>query len=85
LTHFSVKSNLGGNCRLRTSEKLIASGGVELLPAKSENPNPFFATFEEPKSIISNQAKLNPPGVPASYLYDFQTTPGGEYRFRATE
>jgi len=84
LTSFSIKSNLGGNCRLRLSEKVIGLGDVKLLPAEGENPNPFFAPFKAPKPIISNQAKLNPPGVPDVYLYDFQTVAGGKYAFAAT-
>jgi alpha-L-fucosidase 2 len=85
LAHLSIKSNLGGNCRLRASQKLKGLGGVNLLPAEGENPNPFFVTFKEPRPLVSNQAKLNPPGVPATHLYDFQTLPGGEYAFEATE
>ncbi len=85
LARFSIKSNLGGNCRLRVSRKLIGLGKIELLPADGENPNPFFVTFKQPKPMISNQAKLNPPGVPAIHLYDFQTVPGGEYTFEATD
>jgi alpha-L-fucosidase 2 len=85
LTHFSIKSNLGGICRLRVSGTVKGLRDVKLLPAEGENPNPFFATFQEPKPIISNEAKLNPPGVPANHLYDFQTISGGEYAFEATE
>jgi alpha-L-fucosidase 2 len=85
LANFSIKSNLGGNCRLRVAQRVIGLGDVKLLPAEGENPNPFFATFKEPKPVVSSQARLNSPGVPAIHLYDFQTVPGGEYAFEATE
>jgi alpha-L-fucosidase 2 len=85
VVRFSIKSNLGGNCRLRLAQKAIGRDNIQLQPAQGENPNPFYKTFSVAKPIVSDQPKLNPPGVQATQLYDFQTVPGGEYRFETTE
>jgi alpha-L-fucosidase 2 len=83
LSRFSIKSKLGGNCRVRTYEKLTALGNVKLLSADGENPNPYFVIFKEAKPIISNQAKVSPFPLPATHLYDFKTVQGGVYEFEA--
>jgi len=57
LTRFSIKSTLGGICRLRTFQKLNGLDKFELRAADGENPNPFFETFKGAAPIISPQAK----------------------------
>jgi alpha-L-fucosidase 2 len=53
-----------------------------LNPASGINPNPLFKTHETPAPIISEKAKLNPPGVKATQEYDVPTEQGREYVFR---
>jgi hypothetical protein len=43
----------------------------------------LFSIFEEPEPIVSSHARINPVGVPPTYLYDFDTVPGDEYAFTA--
>lgn len=73
-----IKSNLGGNCRVRVPNNLKAEN-TSLAIAKGNNPNRFYATEKVASPIISVKAKLNAPGVPATKLYDFRTEPGGVY------
>jgi alpha-L-fucosidase 2 len=79
-----VKSSLGGNLRIRTSTPLRLSDGT-LNDASGINPNPLFKTHEIPAPIISEKAKLNPPGVKATLEYDVPTEQGKEYVFVAGE
>jgi alpha-L-fucosidase 2 len=81
LARFSIKSSLGGNCRLRVAQKIKALGPIELRLADGDNPNPFYQIAKGKQFLISSEAKLNPPAVSAINLYDFQTEPGGEYSF----
>ncbi|GAB6395214.1 MAG: alpha-L-fucosidase/glycosyl hydrolase family 95 [Bacteroidales bacterium] len=75
-----VKSLLGGNLRLRTAVPLALTGGTgELKPAEGDNPNPFYQTPVVPAPIISPQARLTPPAVPPTVLYDLPTEAGKEY------
>lgn len=76
-----IKSLLGGNLRLRTPEPLTLSDGSALQEAQGNNPNPFFKTPEVPRPLISEKAKLNPPSVPQTVVYDIPTEAGKEYVF----
>ncbi|MDR1594819.1 MAG: glycoside hydrolase family 95 protein, partial [Prevotellaceae bacterium] len=75
-----IKSLLGGNLRIRTSTPLTSQNG-NLQSASGTNPNPLFKTHEIPAPIISEKAKLNPPGVKATQEYDVPTEQGKEYVF----
>jgi alpha-L-fucosidase 2 len=77
-----IKSQLGGNLRIRTATPLESSNGTLLEPSAGENPNPLFKTHEIPAPLISEKARLKPPGVPATLEYDLTTEPGKEYTFR---
>ena len=83
LVRFSIRSRLGGNCRLRVPQPITAVGSSDLRPAGGENPNPFFATAQVAAPIIANRGLLKSPGVPSTQLYDLTTEPGGLYLFQA--
>ncbi|NWJ52641.1 MAG: glycoside hydrolase family 95 protein [Bacteroidetes bacterium] len=72
-----IKSNLGGNCRIRIPNILKAK--FKLAKAQGNNPNPFYQTEDVPKPIISEKAKLNPVNVKDTFVYDFQTEAGKTY------
>jgi alpha-L-fucosidase 2 len=78
-----IKSLLGGNLRIRTATPLTLADGGALGQASGINPNPLFKTHEIPAPIISEKAKLNPPGVKATLEYDLPTEQGKEYVFQA--
>jgi len=41
LETFTIHSNLGGNCRIRTFSQVVPDGNFMLNPAEGENPNMF--------------------------------------------
>jgi len=76
-----IKSNLGGNCRIRVHNELMMSDGKVLKSASGNNPNPFFETPQIKQPLISNSSNLNFTTTKPSYLYDFPTEAGKTYTF----
>ena len=79
ITKLTIKSNLGGNCRIRVPNELVLKDGKGLKTASGANENPFFETFKVQKPIISASAKLNDTKVNNTLLYDFPTEKGKIY------
>lgn len=77
LNKLVIKSNLGGNCRIRSYWTL--AGNPALNTAKNENSNPFYQTTTGKKPLISAQAKLNGLQLKKTYLYDIPTKAGEIY------
>jgi alpha-L-fucosidase 2 len=73
-----IKSNLGGNCRIRTGIPVEVKG-EKSKEVKGKNPNPFYVTnFAETFKIIEGvEIKKTP--LPQEYELDFNTEAGGEY------
>lgn len=76
-----IKSNLGGNCRIRSQSKLKAESPAPFKFAQGENQNPFFHTPKIKQPLISNKATLKEVALKESYIYDFETKPGAKYSF----
>ncbi len=70
-----LRSNLGGNCRIRSYSKLKAEGKI-LYNAKGENKNPFFFIPDVKKPIISNKSSMKIIDLKETFLYDIDTKPG---------
>ena len=83
VTVLKVKSELGGNLRIRTADALMMKNGSALAEASGENPNPYFAVPEVAEPLISEAADLQIQPVEATYLYDVPTVAGKEYVFVA--
>ena len=79
LTKVDIKSNLGGNLRVRTPNALKAGRVVTLKQASGQNTNPFYVTEPTPTPIISAKATLTPPVLKETVLYDLATQPGKVY------
>ena len=79
LTKVAIKSNLGGNLRLRTPNALKANKGGDLKLASGQNVNSFYVTENTPTPIISTKATLTPPALKETLLYDMATQPGKVY------
>jgi alpha-L-fucosidase 2 len=79
----TIKSALGGNCRLRVASGVKWDGEVALADAKGENANPFYhvETIKEP--LIAEKAILKGYTSPDTKLYDFNTAKGKTYIFKA--
>lgn len=82
LSRVEVYSELGGNCRLRLSGKLMATANV-LKGAKGDNPNPFYKIVEIKTPLVSPKADLKTLPVPTKNIYDFNTLAGKKYVFTA--
>lgn len=80
VTSLQIKSNIGGNCRLRIGIALKGKN-VNLQAAKGENSNPLFVTEETAKPIISPKASITLASIPSTFLYDFATEKGKIYTF----
>ncbi|MEZ0539835.1 glycoside hydrolase family 95 protein [Fibrella arboris] len=79
LTKVDIRSNLGGNLRVRTPNALKAAKGVALKQASGPNPNPFYGIETTPAPIIVANAKLTQPALKETMLYDLATQPGKVY------
>jgi alpha-L-fucosidase 2 len=76
----TVRSNLGGNLRLRTHSPM-KQNGRDLTLARGENPNHLMhpARFQPP--VISHPEKLLNIQLKPSFLYDVATVAGQTYTF----
>jgi alpha-L-fucosidase 2 len=73
-----VKSNLGGNLRLRVPNAIQSTDGVLKL-ATGENKNPFFQISATPDPVISPKATITSPEIKKTWLYDIATQSGKTY------
>lgn len=63
----TIKSVLGGNCRLRSYVPLKGEG---LKEAKGANPNSFYSVHEIKKPVINSDQKTGTPELKKVYEYD---------------
>ncbi|MEL0455843.1 glycoside hydrolase family 95 protein [Flavobacteriaceae bacterium SZ-1-7] len=76
-----MKSQLGGNLRLRTTEVLVDENGNELTKASGENDNEFYRTPKIKTPLISSEANIKPLQLPEYHVYDVSTEKGKTYDF----
>ena len=76
-----IKSNLGGNLRLRVPNEMKMNDGKKLKIAEGDNRNPFYQTEKIAEPIISNKAKITLPDLKQTWLYDISTQAGKTYTF----
>ncbi len=81
----TIKSNLGGNCRIRVPNTMGFKEGNLLQLATGDNPNPFFDETKIKDPIVSPSAKLNNVSLKTTQLYDFSTEPGKTYELIAVK
>ncbi len=80
LTALKIKSTLGGNCRLRISDRTtLTLKGKALQKASGENSNPLFAVDEIKTPLIKTQKGLLT--LPQTAIYDVPTAKGKVYEF----
>lgn len=82
LKQLTVKSELGGNCRLRLASDTILDGEVKLAVAKGENSNTFYKIPSIKEPLISEKAALKGFKLPETKDYDFNTAAGKTYSFK---
>lgn len=76
-----IKSNLGGNLRIRTPNDLKLANGIKLKEAIGKNPNSFFEVDEVPDPIISDKANIQSLPLKKTRLYDIPTNKGQIFSF----
>ena len=76
-----IKSDLGGNCRIRSYTRLKAGGKTPLKSAEGENQNPFYQTPKIKQPLISGKATLKEVNLKNTFMYDIETKPGEVYVF----
>lgn len=78
LTKAVIKSNLGGNLRIRSYSELKLEDKGDLKAAENVNQNPFYQTPTIKEPLISDKAKLKGFNLRDTYLYDMPTEAGQE-------
>lgn len=81
LTKVVIRSNLGGNLRLRSPNALTLRGGDTLTPAQGDNPNPFYYEENIPDPVVSPEASVSPIQLKPVHVYDVATKKGKVYTF----
>jgi alpha-L-fucosidase 2 len=74
----TIKSNLGGNLRLRTPNIVKLINGV-LKNASGNNTNPFYQVTATPDPVISSLAPVSTNDLKQTFLYDVPTIAGKTY------
>jgi alpha-L-fucosidase 2 len=80
-----IKSNLGGNCRIRIANEEIFSEGKALNPASGVNPNPFFISPQAKTALIVDASLLSSVSLKPTWLYDIPTQAGEKYTIVTTQ
>jgi len=82
LTRLTIKSSLGGSCRLRLAQNLSLQGDAPLAAAQGESVNPFFRVRAIKAPLKSEKATLKGYNLPETKLVEFDTKAGGVYTFK---
>lgn len=85
LESVSIKSKLGGNLRIRSSESLVFSDGKTLSSADGENQNTFYSVAVTPEPILAPNLSLELLEIEEGHVYDIPTEKGKVYQFKNTE
>ena len=83
LKKLTVKSALGGNCRLRLAADVVLKGNTVLRKAAGENTNTYYQVNLTKIPLISQKAALKGLQLAPTALYDVNTKVGGVYQFIA--
>jgi len=81
LTAVTIKSNLGGNLRLRTSTEIKAKDPKNFKTASGENSNLFYQLNQTATPLISKESNIKMLAVSLVFLYDIKTEKGKNYTF----
>ncbi|KAA9349756.1 glycoside hydrolase family 95 protein [Larkinella humicola] len=79
LTKVEIRSNLGGNLRVRVPQTLKGGNGLVLNEASGPNPNPFYGVEETPTPVLASPVAQTAPALKETRLYDIPTQAGKLY------
>ncbi|MDO6429124.1 glycoside hydrolase N-terminal domain-containing protein [Flavitalea sp. BT771] len=71
-----IRSTLGGNLRLRVTDKVAPDFDEKIRPATGDNPNRFYYVENIPAPVLSPAANLQTASLPPTTVYDRPTEPG---------
>ncbi len=77
----TIKSNLGGNLRLRVPNEIEYIGTGKLNEPQGDNPNKFFAVSKVIDPIVSENSSIEELTLPKTFLYDIETEKEKVYTF----
>lgn len=78
----TVRSVLGGNCRLRLYDQIVPEDRkMKFNAVQGLNPNPFYVVPEVKAPVISPKASLKGLILKKNFEYDFPTEAGKKYKF----
>ncbi len=77
-----IKSKIGGNCRIRSYNKLVFANDKELKQANAKNTNPYYYLPEINKPVFSNAIKRIKYQTKQVYEYDINTKVNQLYHFK---
>ena len=80
----TIKSNLGGNLRVRVPNEVKLIGQGNLKKAEGQNPNMFFDVPKTATPLISKDSNIEPLDLRDTYLYDLSTEEGKTYTLIST-
>ena len=78
LTRATLRSRLGGVCRVRTQAPPRVAGG-QVRPASGPNPNPFYPVPRPASPVIVDVTKVSRTELPPTLASDLATERGREY------
>lgn len=81
ITELVIKSNIGGNCRLRVTNTLKSA--VPLKKAIGKNPNSFYQLAAIKQPLVSPKANVDASFIEETLVYDLPTQAGITYTLRA--
>ncbi|WP_421798593.1 glycoside hydrolase family 95 protein [Haliscomenobacter sp.] len=81
LVQATIRSTLGGNCRLRTNTQ-VAVQNVQTLEVKGENGNQLFRVVAPGKMLIKDSGAADKMIVNEGFAVDFETKRGGAYEVK---
>jgi alpha-L-fucosidase 2 len=82
LTRATVRSRLGGTCRVRATRPLRVTG-TEIRPADGPNTNPFYRVHLPASPIVATGVIVPPAAAPGGATMEFDTEAGGIYEIGA--
>ncbi|MEI6074993.1 MAG: glycoside hydrolase family 95 protein [Verrucomicrobiota bacterium] len=82
LTHATIRSRLGGNCRVSTSMPVSVTGAKTSPAAAAVNPNPFYRPVASGRPLITAGATLPELKLPRLQTVDFSTSAGRSYEIK---
>lgn len=82
LTHATIRSRLGGNCRVVTSVPVVVSGAEAYPAGAGANPNPLYRPVAAGLPLVSPETKSPELKLPRLHAVDFATRAGGSYEIK---